>query len=163
MGLPSRLKAIKKNSPSAATAKKADAEEGKEKRRQGRRFRPSVIAKRREAYYTTGKGSVGLVVRYPRLVRYVRKIRKEQNLRYEQLTGSAPSDSKKIVIFKSFPNTAIGAIDAYANRIMEFAAAHASDRKSKKEQNGKEKKVGLKLKKKDIEFAVYWIKRLTSE
>ena len=151
MVLPTRLQTVKK------TAKKADA-------RPKRHFRPSVIAKRREAFYTTGKGSVGVVIRYPRLVRYVRKIRKEQNQRYEELTGFPPGESKKIVLHKSFPDTAIGAIDAYANRIMEFAAAHAADRKNRKVQEaGKEKKVGLKLKKKDIEFAVYWIRKLTCE
>lgn len=157
MVLPTRLKAVKKTAPSSP-AKKSDSTKKK------RHFRPSIIAKRREAYYTTGKGSLGVVVRYPRLVRYIRKIRKEQNQRYEQLTGFAPGESKKIVVYKSFPETTIGAIDAYANRIMEFAAAHAKDRKNRKALlNGNDKKVGLKLKKKDIEFAVLWIRKLTCE
>ena len=157
MVLPTRLKAVKKSTPSSSSAKKGDA-------KPKRHFRPSVIAKRREAYYSTGKGSIGVVVRYPRLLRYVRKIRKEQNDRYEKLTGFDPSESKKIVVFKSFPLTTIGAIDAYANRIMEFAASHANDRKNRKSvKDGKERKVGLKLKKKDIEFATFWIRKLTCE
>lgn len=147
--LPARLKTVKKS-----IARKTDATTKK------RHYRPSVIAKRRETYYTTGKGSVGVVIRYPRLVRYIRKIRKEQNQRYEKITGFPPGDSKKIVVYRSFPDTVIGAIDAYANRIMEFAAAHAKDRKSRK---GKSADGGLKLKKKDLEFAVNWTRRLTCE
>jgi hypothetical protein len=116
-------------------------------------FSNTVIAKRRKAFYTTGKGSVGVLIRYPRLVRYVRRIRKEQNKRYEELTGST---EKRNVLFKSFPEVLIGAVDAYANRIMEFAAAHAKAR-------NKDENKGLKLKISDLEFAIYWIKRFSNE
>lgn len=155
MVLPARLKTVKKSATSASIAKKNDAEDGKEKRKH-RHFKPSVIAKRRQNYYANGKGSVGVVVRYPRLVRYIRKIRKEQNQRYEKLTGYS-SESKKIVLYNSFPATTIGAIDAYANRIMEFAAEHAKARKNNKGSQ----KTGLKLKKQDLDFAVRWIRKLT--
>lgn len=115
-------------------------------------FSNSVIAKRRTAFYSTGKGSVGILVKYPRLVRHIRKIRRDQNERYKEITGA--SEDKKNVLFKSFPDVIIGAVDAYANRIMELAAAHAKSRRS-------DEKKGLKLKKKDLEFAIFWIHKLS--
>ena len=119
-------------------------------------FSNTVIANRRKAFYTTGKGSVGVLVRYPRLVRHIRKIRREQNARYQEITGS--EEEKKNVLYKSFPDVIIGAIDAYANRIMELAAAHARERNRKKDS-----KKGLKLKITDLEFAIYWIQKLSHE
>lgn len=146
MGLPTRLKTAK--APRSTVEKKKH------------HFKPSVIAKRRKAFYTTGKGSTGVLVRHPRLVRYIRKIRKEQNKRYEQLTGGAVEEGKKIVLFHSFPDTLVGAIDAYANRIMELAADHAKGRRS---QKGKPPKVGMKLRKDDLIFAIRWITKLANE
>lgn len=116
-------------------------------------FSNAVVAKRRKAFYSTGKGSTGVLIRYPRLVRYIRKIRSEQNKRYEELTGSK---DKKNVLFKSFPDVVIGAVDAYANRIMEFAADHAKSR-------NKDGKKGLKLRVEDLEFAIRWIKKFSNE
>jgi len=116
-------------------------------------FSNSVIAKRRAVFYKTGKGSVGVLVRYPRLVRYIRRIRREQNERYHEITGSS-AEKKKNVLFRSFPEVLIGAVDAHANQIMELAAAHAKERH-------KDETKGLKLKIADLEFAIYWIKKLS--
>lgn len=112
-------------------------------------FKPKTIIKRRKAFYTTGKGSVGVLIRLPRLVKLIRCIRKEQNERYKELTGDE-STAKRSVLFKSFPKSINGALDAYANRLMEFAEDHAKYRR----KPGSKK--GLKLRKTDLEFAVYW-------
>ncbi len=151
MVLPSRLKSVKKPHGPPPT-------EGEKKKRH---FKQSTTAKRRQTFYTTGKGSVGLLVRYPRLVRNIRRIRKDQNKRFEELTGIVAEEgaSKKIVLFRSFPEAAIGAIDSYANRVMELAADHAKTRRS-----GKKPKVGgLKLRIEDIQFAIRWIRKISSE
>ena len=117
-------------------------------------FKSSVLARRRTAFYSTGKGSVGLLVRFPRLVRHIRRIRKAQNARYAAL-GGLPDQEGRSVIFKSFPTVIIGAIDAYANRIMELAAAHAECRRTPDK--------GLKLRKEDLTFAIDWIRKLSNE
>jgi hypothetical protein len=136
--VPSRLKTVKK--PKATGAKG--------------HFKSSVLAKRRKAFYSTGKGSVGLLVRFPRLVRHIRKIRKDQNARYAAL-GGLPDEEGRSVIFKSFPTVIIGAVDAYAGRIMELAAAHAESRRTPDK--------GLKLRVSDLEFAVRWISKISNE
>ena len=120
-------------------------------------FKTSVIARRREAFYTTGKGGVGLLIRFPRLVRHIRRIRKDQNARYVELGGIPEDDEKnhRSVLFKSFSQTVIGAIDAYANRVMEFASEHAESRRHPEK--------GLKLRASDLEFAIRWIKKISSE
>lgn len=154
MVLPSRLKSVKKPHGPPPTP---NLENAKKKRH----FKQATTAKRRQTFYTTGKGSVGLLVRYPRLVRNIRRIRKDQNKRFEELTGIVAEEgaSKKIVLFRSFPEAAIGAIDSYANRVMELAADHAKTRRS-----GKKPKVGgLKLRIEDIQFAIRWIRKISSE
>lgn len=138
--VPARLKGVKK--PSSTSVKN--------------HFKNSVIARRREAFYSTGKGSVGFLVRFPRLVRHIRKIRKDQNARYATLGGiKEDEDSNRNVLFKSFPQTLIGAVDAYANLVMELAAEHAEVRRHPEK--------GLKLRKADLELAIRWIARISNE
>ena len=138
--VPSRLKGVKK--PKSAASKN--------------HFKNSVIARRRAAFYSTGKGSVGFLVRFPRLVRHVRKIRKDQNARYATLGGiKEDEETHRTVLFKSFPQALIGAVDAYANRVMELAAEHAEPRHHPEK--------GLKLRVADLEFAIRWIAKISNE
>lgn len=130
-------------------------------------FKPSVQARRRTAFYSKGKGSVGLLIRMSRLIRTIRKIRKDQTARTNRLMGiEAPPEqpveagkkAKGAVLYKGFSTTLGGALDAYANRVMELAAEHARGRK-----NPGNAKTGLKVKPSDIEFAVRWIGRIANE
>jgi len=119
------------------------------------RFRPLVKAKRREAFYKTGKGSVGLLVRRSRVVRVIRNVRRIENVRYQELTG-IETKGKKQVLYKGFPDVIVGAADAYANRVMELAAEFAKKRR----KNGAK---GMKLRIEDIRSAKWAIKTIAHQ
>jgi hypothetical protein len=112
------------------------------------RFSSKVLAKRRQAYYTTGSGSTGLLVHRNRVVRHIRAIRKIENERVKAITGFSNGDKKQNVIFKTFSQVVVSALDSYANRIMEIASKIASGR-SHKEGGG-----GVKLRVSDLEKAI---------
>lgn len=112
------------------------------------RFSSKVLAKRRQAFYTTGSGSTGLLVHRNRVVRHIRAIRKIENERVKAITGFSNNDKKKNVIFKTFSQVVVSALDSYANRIMEIAAKIASGR-AHKEGGG-----GVKLRVSDLEKAI---------
>jgi histone H3/H4 len=121
------------------------AEAKQKKKRAGKsRLRPSTQSKRRQKYYKTGEGSVGLLVRRPRVVRFIRKIRETQNERIAKITGSGTSTSKKNVISRGCVDVMTGALDARANQLMDQAFQFAKHRK---------KKGGLKIRRADLELA----------
>ncbi len=104
-------------------------------------FKPQILAKRRENHY---KNTVGIYIRFPRAARRFKRIRKEQNKAYKQMTGI---DNTSNIICKSYTQSIIGALDAYANLLIKIA----------KEKNEK----GKKLHKSDLEFAEKMIKILS--
>lgn len=122
-----RFKSAKTHASKAPA--KAPATKDEEQKTKKRQFRPSVKAARREKYYSTGKGSTGLLVSRPRLVRVIRNARKAQTLRYAELTGIEPK-GKRQVLSRGFVDVSLGALDAYANRIMEVAATLAKGRRT---------------------------------
>jgi len=101
-------------------------------------FQPKILAKRRENHY---KNAIGIYIRFPRAARRFKRIRKEQNKAYKQMTGI---DNTSNIICKSYTETIIGALDAYANLLVNIA--------KKKNEKGK------KLHKSDLEFAEKMIK-----
>jgi hypothetical protein len=111
------------------------------------RFSSKVLARRRQAYYTTGSGSTGLLVHRNRVVRHIRAIRKTENQRVKAITGFE-SDKKQNVIFKTFSQVVVSALDSYANRIMEIAEKVAKGR-AHKEGGG-----GIKLRMSDLKTAI---------
>ena len=115
------------------------------------RYRPLTQAKRRHTYFKTGKGSVGLLVRRPRVVRVIRKLREIQNERYLALSGIENDGKKKQVLYKGYTEAVVGALDAYANRIMEMAARFAKGRPKKK------------LRIEDLESAIWAIKKISRQ
>ena len=117
------------------------------------KFRPSIQAKRRQNYYKTGKGSSGLLIRRPRVVRYIRKFRREHNLRYAEITSTDVS-TKKEVMYKGVPDVFVGALDAMANQVVALAADFAKQRPHKG---------GIKLRKSDLIIAMRTIKNLKSQ
>lgn len=125
----SRFKSAKAPVASKAPAKTPEGEE-----KPKRHFRPSVKAKRREKFYSVGKGSTGVLVSRPRVARVIRNARKIQTIRYQQITGIEPS-GKRPSLSKGFVQVAVGALDAYANRLMEIAAELAQGRRTLRMQD----------------------------
>lgn len=128
----SRFKSAK--APVASKAPAKAPQEGEESAKPKRHFRPSVKAKRREKFYSVGKGSTGVLVSRPRVARVIRNARKVQSIRYQQITGIEPS-GKRPSLSKGFVQVAVGALDAYANRLMEIAAELAQGRRTLRMQD----------------------------
>lgn len=116
------------------------------------RFSSKVLANRRKAYYTTGRGSTGLLVHRNRVVRRIRAIRKDETARVQSITGYENNKEQK-VIFKPFVQVAVSALDAYANRILEIASMFAKKRPHKED-------AGMKLRISDLESAIELIIKL---
>lgn len=147
----------KKAEPKTTQAKRFKEAKGPQKSVGKSRFSNLVVAKRRQKFYTTGKGSVGVLLRSRRVVKVIRVTRAKQNERLQELTGIEPK-GKRSVVFKGFSEVVIGAVDAYANLIMELAAEFA-----KKRRGGNNRTQGLKLKVEDIMSAREIIKKIAHQ
>jgi len=119
-----------KKSASRFQSAKAPAGSKKPASERKRHAKPSTTAKRRNKFYSEGKGSTGVLVSRPRLTRVIRNARKAQTERYRELTGIEPK-GKRAVLKRGFVDVSVGAMDAYANRIMEIAAEFAKGRRGK--------------------------------
>ena len=112
-------------------------------------FKRSVAVARQIHYYEKGKGSKGIHIRKPRVIKQTRKIIRE-------LDPPTDKNARNTVIFKGFIDKTCAAVDGYGNRIMELAAEIAKNRKTKDAK-------GLKLKKKDLQLAYRWHSKLSNQ
>lgn len=112
-------------------------------------FQRSVETARQIHYYGEGKGSKGLNIRRPRVVKKTRKIIKE-------IDPPTDKNTRSTVIFKGFIDKVCPAIDEYGNRLMEFAAQIARNRAPKDSKT-------LKVKKKDLELAYRWQFKISNQ
>ena len=120
-------------------------------------YKRETIQKRKREYYTTGKGSEGLLVRIPRCGKHIRQIRGNVSESFGTLIGDDNEKTKKVV-FKSFTQTAVAGLDASANELLETAYKIA-------DINGAKKLAGeeIRLQKKHLEGARMLIQQLRSQ
>ena len=114
------------------------------------KYSKKAISKRRQAFFTTGKGGQGLLVRSSRIFRHLKRIRDEANEEYNNVAGDYfKGIGKRKAISKAYIQTISAANDALANRIMALAYDFAVER------NGG-KKEGLTLLNRDLDKAWHW-------
>lgn len=120
-----------------------------------KRFKSSVLAKRRQKFYTTGAGKTGLPLKHSRVMRHVRHVRDIQNKRINEMAGL--DDKKKTVIYSGFGEVIMGAVDAYGRQVQKLATDFAKERRR---MTGGTEKQGLKIRSKDYIMARDWIRRI---
>jgi hypothetical protein len=111
-------------------------------------YKRSVQTARDIHHYEEGKGSTGISIRKPRLVKRIRKI----------LNVIKPKEDGKrnSVIYKNYIEKITGAMDGYSNCVMKCAAEIAEARNTK---NAK----GVKIRVSDLELAGRWIYRMSNQ
>lgn len=104
-------------------------------------------------------GLQGLVVRPGRCGRYMRKARSEATESFLKLVGEDDFKlGKRDVMYRSYVQTSTAGLDALLHRILEFASRVAEGR-----YHGREQKSGMRLRKSDIESAIFFIEKSARE
>lgn len=120
------------------------------------KFKKSVHAKRREQFYSKGKGAIGICFRIPRLYRVLRKIGDEEMQIYAKLTGRTIDNDFRLRFYKNFFPPIIGAINDKCNIKGEFMKELMQQTKHKPEGSG------YKMTVEKVEFANKWYRTLSN-